>query len=257
MLDDDAGGRVDLRLARAYVPICASSVQLGLLLLFVATVPAPPIYSWLLMAIAVHVLRHIRIEAIFDSSVLLFAVALASLLNVFREAHAAAPRLQGTVNLLWVAHFVHVVVVWAAPWGKRAGAEFAMWGCHGVLLVLSLYTAPAAMTWHDTLVRPVVFFVAAVCWLYMVDGAQLSYSHVNDCHGLVLRFSPLLFTPLPVACALFLLTLAMCAGANLHWQWPWRPSDETKKHDDLPNDAELFRKAIAMMNAQSPDAVGV
>jgi hypothetical protein len=242
-------GAVDLRLARAYVPICMSSLQLGLMLLFIATVPMAPAYSWLLAAIFVHVQRHVRPEAIFDSSVLLLAVSLASLVHEYRLQHAPAPRLQGTVNLLWVAHFVHVATC-MAPWAKRIGAEYATWACHGALLVLSLYTAPAADMWNDMLVRPVIFFVSSVCWLYLVDGGQLSYSHVHDCHSLVLRFSPLLFTPLPVSCFLLLLTVAICVCVSLHWQFPWRESSESKKHDDLssPNDAEFFRMAMSAMS---------
>ena len=242
-------GAVDLRFARAYVPICTGCVQLVFILLFVASVPASPAYSWLLVAILVHVQRHIRTEVIFECSTLMLAIALASLMNEYRTLNVAVPRLQGGVNLLWVTHFTHVCASAMQP-TKRVPVEHAMWVCHGLLLVMSLFTAPMPDTWHDALVRPVIFFVGCVSWLYAVDHAQLSYDRVYDGRGLLLRFSVLLFTPLVVSSLLLVITVALCACVNLHWQYPWRTDSETKKHDDLlpSSDDEVFRLAKSVLS---------
>eukprot|EP00961_Rhodomonas_salina_P255175 3448764-Rhodomonas_salina.4 len=265
---DEPSARVDLRLARAYVPICSSVFTLCLMLCFVGVWHRGVVHSWVVVGILLGLLRQFKQEVIFDSHSLLLWITGCSLLNEYRHTYVYTVPWQNVFPAFWGAHFLATNSLLSAD-AAGQHTEHALWVCHTLLLMGNLYTPLPNETWQDDIVRAVLFFTVSALWLYTAEAERLTYERAHDGLQLRLRFTALLFTPVGVSVCLHVLVLGYCvwsyalrSGNGIAWMSS-RTEDgggKGKKDDDLEqhvvDDTEIFRQALVGRSGAGDGAPG-
>jgi len=197
-------GKVDLRFAKAFVPVYIVFGELVLISAVVLFSPFLPTQSWTIAAIIVWFSARISQEQIFKYQSLLQTVTLASILSHYRVSNdkTISPVMEKIASVLWVVCFCFVNLTL----GKGNTIEkvfylqrIAMWSCTLLLMLYSIYTPLNDNIIACDVIKAFLFMILCVSWIYTHDQKTLRYDKLHDCEECKLRFLAVLFTPATVA----------------------------------------------------------
>lgn len=203
--------KVDLRFAKAYLPICALFSELLIISVLVLFSHLVAIEAWTLAAIVVWFLKRVIVEEVLQYNSLLETVTLASILTHYRVLRDGKESLmvERVVSVLWVLCFcsINMVLSFSRMQGRKPHHhhKIAMWVCTLVLMLYSVYTPMNDDIVAFDVIKAFLFLVLCICWVYLYEHKALRYDHLHDCEECKLRFIPLLFTPVTLALGMVVL----------------------------------------------------
>lgn len=193
-------GPVDLRFAKAYLPVCAIISELILVTVLVLVSWTARIESWAIALVAVWFLKRVVVEQILQYNSLLETATAVGILTQHRSARLGETTLQEkTVTALWLMCFCTVNIVLALMWhhGRHRNAPIraAMWVCIFALVLYSVYTPLNDAISSGDIVKTFLFVILSVVWVYVYESHELRYDRAHDCEECKLRFIAVLFVP--------------------------------------------------------------
>lgn len=256
---------VNMHLANSYIPICVYSLGLGLMLFTVYVSPADPVDTWFIITVSVHSAKHVWKGRIFDGNNILESICLSSLLNLFRAHRATLPVAPFFCSTLWVMQFAftNAFLYWHE---RNADKKVIMWGVYAGCVAASAFiiSSPDEVSTFAMFTRAIIFFLCNVMWLYVMEGATLSYDNIRHLGDMQVRFTGVLFTHPLISIVLFFFTFVVASHhvygsenppllappvAPLH---SFSPSSCEKLHavcedgeEEGQDDAEIFRLAMS------------
>lgn len=252
-------GKVDLRFAKAYLPICALYAELVGIAVLVLFSRLAAIESWTLAAIVVWFSKRVITEEVFQYNSLLETVTLASILTHYRalRENRESVVIERVVSVLWFLCFssVNVILSISRTQSRRAHPhKIAMWACTLVLMLYSVYTPMNDGIVAFDVIKAFLFLTLSVIWVYLYDNKGLRYDRLHDCEECKLRFLPLLFTPVALSLAMvaiFMLGIAYAIAFHQRRPAPAETKQADKGAENLDtsfevaeDDQEIFRIAM-------------
>jgi hypothetical protein len=205
-------GKVDLRFAKAYLPICIVSVELLALFLLTLPFPLPPTEAWMVAGICVWFLRRIVVEEVIQYNSLLETAILSSVITQYRMGIAPISHVGeiSILNGLWVTCFCSTNVYLSRPstHDPLKKKTIWLWMCTLALVLYSTYTPISEHIFASENIKTALFIYVSISWVYIHDQTNLFYTRVHNCEDCKLRFLPVLFTPLLVSLTLVILFVA-------------------------------------------------
>jgi hypothetical protein len=251
---------VDLRYARAYLPICVLYAEFAVIVLIVLFFKNHDFEVWPSIAIIVWALKRMVPEKVFAYNGLLETVTFSSLVMRYRALQTPQQLMinENILNLLLFKWFVSVNLFLSHKTLQKYRSTLSstvLWLVTTVLIFCSLHTSNEDSYKDFEMLKSFFFVTASVLWVYVYDNFRLKYDSLHDCEECKLRFMPLLFCPVRltfgmVFCLVCFFVYSLATKESL---------TNDKKNDDLESaavrgsvnsnndgeDEEIFKLALS------------
>jgi hypothetical protein len=207
---------IDLALASSYAPACLCIVKVVTLLAthsIMSYIGVESINVFFILLAVMYIDRCMYDIYIIDSNACALCVLAAVACNVFRTENDTlldeVPH-ASVIGIFWAVYALIITV--GVPWSAwRLRNDVVQLIPTTLFFVLLTFTHIEHFSDLDAWCRGIAFLLVCVVWVYTLNIDELRKARGKSLLPCVLRFSPVLFIHLPVACLFFIATVVAIA----------------------------------------------
>lgn len=199
--------QVDLKFAKAYVPICIVSVQYALIIMFQIMAPVSEIHSWGFILIALWFMKRTLRDIILNHNSLLETIVLTGMFMHYRNTYQTHEVFERVTTILWVlAYLCANIPFMSTNYRLKTRAHtYVVWFLYFILTLVSLHCSFKDNIPHSHIIKGGLFLTASIGWVYICDTDALRYDRIHQCEQCKLFFLSMLMTPVLYSVGMFVL----------------------------------------------------